>query len=107
MIKSMRIRTAEWLEKVLYESKYIFFDRWSFVHLFSGLLLAHVLILYNIIRFNNNYELMLISAILLFAWELFEQLAPREYFRLETTVDVIWDILIGMAGVILYTGIIN
>ena len=107
MIKSVRIRTAEWLEKVLYESNYIFIDRWSFVHFFSGLLLAYFLTSYKYIAFSNNYELMLISAILLSAWELFEQLAPREYFRLETTADVIWDILIGMAGVILYIGIIN
>ena len=102
MKKSIRVKIADWLGKVLYESRYIFLDRWSFVHFFSGLLLAYFLTLYKHILFNNTYELILASVILLVWWELFEQVAPRRYFRLEKIVDVIWDVFIGMAGVILY-----
>jgi hypothetical protein len=67
-----------------------YIDTWSIVHLLSGFLLAG-----GFYGFNRNFtEALLLSILLLLLWELFEW----KMGIIEPSVNVIMDILIGMAG---------
>ena len=68
----------------IYASKYLFVDYWTFVHLSSGLLLG---------LFIKKWYY---AFALLLSWEVFENSVGL--WCCETTIDIIWDLIIGMTG---------
>lgn len=91
--KLVGTRIVKWLRKPYIDKKYIFLDRYSWLHLFSGIVLGIIfLILYPL-----KYSLVVVFGLLL-AWELFEILTADIIFRKESTIDIIWDLIIGMLG---------
>jgi hypothetical protein len=88
------IENTDWLYVKIYESPLIFFDLWSFVHVWSGIVLIALIIISNV----KHKWVILFSILTLY--EVFEILIVyfTSVFRVETIKDQITDIVIGMAG---------
>ena len=69
----------------IFESKYVYLDVWSIVHFITGYLLWSV--------FNLEAAIVFILIVL---YEIIEPALP--FFRPETKVDAIWDVIIRMIG---------
>ncbi len=96
ILKFIRTNT-DWLYVVIYQNKLFFFDYWTFVHFFSGLILP-------VILFNLRIQkVFLVSIILLILYEILEIsliFLAFNIFRPETIKDQITDILVGIFGLI-------
>ena len=82
------------------DKSWIFLDRFSFSHLFFGFIVMIVLL-------QSSYPLaldLIIGFIVLVLWELFEVYAARSkkfYIRLDKLTNSMWDIIIGIFGMII------
>lgn len=86
-------RLQKWMAKTICHRKYFYLDKWSFVHFISGLILGFVFSHYIFV----DYAWLLVLVILI-AYEFFELAISGYLFRRESTLDKVWDIIIGMAG---------
>jgi len=86
-------RLQKWMAEPICHKKYFYLDKWSFVHFASGLILGLIFSHY----FSINRAWLLVLTILI-AYEFFELAISGYLFRRESTLDKIWDIIIGMAG---------
>ncbi len=86
-------RLQRWMAKTICHKKYFYLDKWSFVHFTSGLILGFVFSYYIFV----DHAWLLVLAILI-AYEFFELAISGYLFRRESTLDKIWDIIIGMTG---------
>lgn len=81
---------SEFLNIVLINNSFIFLNLWSVVHFFSGVILSLLV--------RNIY----IVFILLVLYEIFEFLFYGILFRPETKIDILWDLIIGLIGFIIF-----
>lgn len=94
MAKLIPINPLEtWLTKTLIETNFIYIDRWSMVHLFSGLVLGYLITVY--IRDKFAWILLFF---LLIGYEIFEKLTEGILFEPENYLDILWDLIIGTIG---------
>lgn len=86
---------TDWLYTKLYQNPIFFIDLWSFVHLWSGIVIFALIIYFN---FKRKYLTLFIS---LFSYEVFEitiRYLALNVFLPETIKDQFTDIFIGMIG---------
>jgi len=76
----------KFLNMTLIDNKFIFINYWSFIHLFTGGILALWI------------EKWYIMVGILVIYEIFEILLRNILFRKELGMDIIYDIIFGMAG---------
>jgi len=96
MLNEIRIFIANILNIVIIDNPYVFLDLWSFVHLFAGIGIMYLLLKRRIpIPFLFLFVFVVVFEIIEYAFytHLFTQL-----FIPEMTLNVIWDIIIGMLG---------
>lgn len=86
-----------WLNKPIYISKYVYLDRWSFVHLASGMLLGYYFNIY--IKVANAWLVVLLLSII---YEFFEYILWDVLFRKESFLNIWWDIKVNMIGFGIY-----
>jgi hypothetical protein len=84
---------VKWLRKPYIDNKFIFLDRYSWMHLFSGMTLGYIFIF-----FYSLFYSLLFTFLLLLSWEIFEMITADILFRKESFIDMIWDLIIGMLG---------
>lgn len=80
------------LNYTLIDNSFIFINLWSFIHLLSGFLL------YKYIT-QNPYSLL----ILIIVYEFIEFALWGVMFKPETPIDIIWDIIMGIIGILIAT----
>jgi len=86
---------TDWLYTMIYENRFFFFDYWSLVHLWSGLI---IFILLAAIKLKRKW---LILFVLLLLYELAEiafLYIALDIFKPETFKDQITDIVVGLIG---------
>ncbi len=83
----------EILDFALLDTKFVFVDLWSLVHLISGLLLGMILI-----RVTRAAYALACAVALILAYEVAELALNDVVFLPETPVDLLWDMIIGFAG---------
>ncbi len=91
-------RNTEWLYFKIYQNNFFFFDYWTFLHFFSGLMLPMILFK---IRFKKIF---LISFFFLVIYEIVEITLiylAFHIFKPETIKDQITDIIVGSLGMLL------
>lgn len=87
-----------WLNKTIFVNKYVYLDRWSFVHLASGAGLGYLIDKY----FNSfQYPFLLILGLLI-GYEIFEFIFWDVLFRRESFKNIWWDVKVGMIGYWIY-----
>jgi hypothetical protein len=94
---------TNWLYSKIYQNDYLFFDLWSIVHFWSGLVLYLTLG-----AFRFRYPFMVLFGIL-FLYELAEILFiyfAFHLFRPETIKDQVTDMLAGLLGGLLFAGLL-
>jgi len=79
---------SEFLNKEIFKTKFITFDFWMLVHLFTGGLLA---LFFDLNEWNKVLALLI-------AYEVFEVALWGVAFRPEEYYNIFWDIVIGMLG---------
>ncbi|MCU0642578.1 MAG: hypothetical protein MUF61_03330, partial [archaeon] len=97
-VLAIRDAIANFLNIVLFENSFIFFNLWSIVHLVLGFFVMLFLIKKFRMSFRNSFS---VFFILLILWEIFEFAFYSQsdaVFRAETRLDVLWDIIQGMIG---------
>lgn len=76
---------ADWFNVPVVDKPYIYLNRWSAVHLGSGVLIA---------KYVDWKKALGVFV----AWEIFELMFQGVAFKKETKTDIAWDIIMGMAG---------
>jgi hypothetical protein len=99
-MEMLRKKIAKWLGKKIYENSYIFVDRWTIIHIISGFLIMRAIDTFQISVLNLAPFMTLF--VLLSAYEVFEVIAPKEWFRKEKFKDMMSDIVFGMLGGVIY-----
>ncbi len=126
MINSIRIWIAELLHTVIYETDYFFVDYWSLIHFIAGFLMMFLIIkFFN--KMKDSSKFVLLFAFVVF-WEIFELTSAggsiyllyglldgvgplgvkfleivSSWIVLESWLDIIYDLIIGMfAGGLYY-----
>ncbi len=89
-------RLQQWMSKPVHHSKFFYLDKWTFVHLASGLVLGFLFARY----YRVDYA-WVIALSLLLLYELFERAISNWLFRRELLIDKIWDLIIGMLGFVI------
>ena len=96
MINGIRLAIADFLQTNIINNHIIFLDLWSIVHIILSMFIMILLI-----KMKKKSPFTILIAILLI-WELFEftnyQILKTSLFAKEKTLDVIWDIIVGMGG---------
>ncbi len=83
----------DYLSQSLIDTKYVYFDHWSGLHLLSGLLLGVLFA-----KYYRHTHAWLMALTLLMTWEMFELSTDWIFFAPETLLDKTWDIIVGMTG---------
>lgn len=87
-----------WLNKPIYINKYVYLDRWSFVHLVSGIGLGYII--------NNYFSFLKYPfwwvLLILVAYEMFEIHFWGVFFRKESFKNIYWDVKVGLIGYWIY-----
>jgi|SRR3989338_11060078 len=82
----------------LYATNLIYIDFWTFLHFFLAIILMLLINYYT----KKNSRKIIIFSIIIIGWELFEYLinsiVKLPFIPPETTLDVIWDFIIGTVG---------
>lgn len=96
---TVRIGIAEFLQIVLFQNEFIYFDLWAIMHFFVGMILIWIFIrLFKMKGLKKFFWLFLTLAL----WEVFEfvmyGVIKSPLFRPEILNDVATDIVIGMIG---------
>ncbi len=86
-------RLETWLNKKIYESKYVYLDNWSYVHAGSGFLLGWILTNY----FNVAHPFLTVLGLLV-AYEIFEMVLWDKWFKRESLKNIYYDIKLGILG---------
>lgn len=94
MINEVRIKIAEFLGTPLVEKSYFFMDYWTFIHLFSGILLMGLI--FKFFKEHNRRKKFIILFIAISFWETFEILSS--WVIPEKKIDIIYDFIIVMLG---------
>lgn len=98
-LEVLRLSISDFLNIVLVQNSFIFVNLWSLVHFTSGFIVMYLLIgRFNLVKSSSTVLLFLG---LLVVYELFEFLIYSNssvIFRKESSIDVIWDLIIGLAG---------
>ncbi len=95
---------TQWLYTRLYDTKFLYIDLWSFVHLWSGMVVFLLLLAFGVKR----YWLWLL--LLLIFYEVVEQgivIIGFRIFYIEKIVDVINDIIVGFSSAVLINFLIK
>ena len=87
-----------WLNRKIYVNKYVYLDRWSFVHLGSGMGLGYLLNRYFPFLQYPFFWVLLI----LITYEVFEVMNWGRLFRKESFKNMWWDVKIGLIGYWVY-----
>lgn len=103
MINELRIRLAEFLGTTLIGTGYFYFDFWTLIHIFSGFLVMSLIFKF-LNRLGNTSKFILLF-IFVFFWEIFELSAS--WIKLELSIDIIFDLIMGMFGGWIYYYIKN
>ena len=92
------IAQTNWLDFILFQNNWFFFDLWSIVHIWGGI------VIFLLLKSQSVKRPFLILFILLTLYEIFEILIlyfPFHFFLPETFQDKLSDIITGMLGGIL------
>ena len=87
---------AEFLKIPLVKAKYFLFDYWTFIHIFSGGLIAWV---FSLIP-NQTFQQYswLVAMFVIVGYEIVEIIGRGKAFGFETRVNIVWDIIFTFAG---------
>jgi hypothetical protein len=89
---------AEFLGTIIFENSWVYLDLWSFIHLISGILITFW-ILNSVVKEKNDYiSAFIVLVSLLLAYEFFEVFFYFSFFAYETSLNIVWDIFIGLIG---------
>jgi len=100
-LNSLRIKIAGFLNLPPIKTKFFFFNFWGIVHFFSGAILMFFIDKLNI---NIIFKFIILIVLLVF-YEIFEfgfYSKSNLIFRREPIIDIIWDIIYGISGSIVY-----
>ncbi len=86
-------KLQRWMGRPIYNKKYFYLDKWSFVHFVFGLIFGFIFSRY----FPIDYAWLIVLGILI-VYEFFEVAISKYLYGKELILNKIWDILIGMAG---------
>ncbi len=94
MINELRLKVTGFLGIPLVETNYFYVDSWTFIHLISGFLgLLLIFKLFKKIKITSKFFLLFVF---IFFWEIFE--LSISWIKLETSIDIIYDLITGMLG---------
>ena len=99
---TLRLRTANLLNNVVIDTKYIFISLWSIVHFLAGGLIFCILDNFTKLKTRNKFILLFLILLLYETIEYFLYNNLTRLFIVETTRDLIWDVIIGLLGGIVY-----
>lgn len=85
-----------WLIEEVYSNSWIFIDRWSYVHFLSGTIVG-----FFVSRYVKGVKFYSLAFVILFLWEIWENLSGQRFFGTEPFVDIFWDMVVGMLGAII------
>jgi len=94
MLNELRIEMADFLGSTIIKSDYFFVDYWTFVHLFSGVLIMSFI--FRFFKDINSHEKFLLLFFLVAVWEVFERNSPL--IKEEAPLDIIYDLIVGVFG---------
>lgn len=94
MLNEIRIKIAEFLGTPLVEKSYFYFDSWTLIHIFSGFIV--MLFIFKFFRWNKNSPKLALLFFFLVFWEIFE--LSSSWIKLESSIDIIYDLIMGMFG---------
>ncbi len=100
-LKSFMRVAADFLNIPLIDNSYIFWDYYSLIHFISGFIV--MFFVYKSLKKHNLRFFVLF--LLLGLWEVFELAViatGSQLFRVDSTLNTIWDVIIGMLGGYLY-----
>lgn len=86
----------DFLGTVIVDQPYVFFDGWSFMHCTSGIIIGLLLA-----KYYRGTRAWLIALALLVGYEMIEPFLVGILFVSETPKDIIYDVIVGMAGFLL------
>jgi len=92
VIPTFMLQIADFLNIIIFQNSFIFFNLWSFVHL-----VIPFLIMYYFLKDNQLHYLFF----LLVLYELFEMsiiFFGLNLFRAELPIDIVFDLIVGMVG---------
>lgn len=96
MLEEIRILIVNFLNIIIISNPYIFLNFWSFIHLMVG-----VGIMYLFLNRKIPTPFLFLFMILV-GWEVIEYAFYTSWFThlflVETTLDSLWDVIIGMLG---------
>ena len=85
-----------WLNKPYIKIDGLMIDRWSWVHLITGITIG-LIVAWKWPQ-ATNWKAHVMIFLLMIMWEIFEFTAGEILFKVETLTDKTWDLIIGMAG---------
>ena len=90
---------AEWFRVVYVDTKYFYLDRYSILHLTSGIIIGIILTKVYPPKDSKYAKYSAIIALCIFIlYELFEILTKNILFVGEPLIDRVWDVTISMMG---------
>ncbi len=103
-LKSFMLAAADFLNIPLIDNSYIFWDSYSLIHFFLGFI-----VMFFIYKYPKKHNLrFFVLFLLLGLWEVFELViiaTGSQLFRVDSTLNTLWDVIIGMLGGYLYWSI--
>jgi len=102
MVSELQVKIADFLNINFVSTKFLIVNLWHVIHFISG-----GIVMFLILKFSKKSGIkkkFLMLLILLALYEMFELafiLSGSDFFRGETSLDVFWDIFLGLLGGIL------
>ena len=97
MINGIRLAIAEFLNTIILDNKFIFFNIWHLVHFSSG-----IIIMFFLFKFYKKTKIkLLVLGLLLILYEIFEwstRIGGLKLFMVESKLDILLDLIIGFFG---------
>lgn len=100
-LNEARLALADFLNIPLINNNYILLDYYSLIHLISGFTIMFLVYKY----FKRHNLRFFVLFLLLGLWEVFELVVTATgstFFRVDSKLNTIWDLMIGMLGGYLY-----
>ncbi|PIR94557.1 hypothetical protein COT97_00770 [Candidatus Falkowbacteria bacterium CG10_big_fil_rev_8_21_14_0_10_39_11] len=85
-----------WLNKPYIRIDGLLIDRWSWVHLITGIVIGLIVIWK--LKKVSPWKAHPMVFLILILWEIFERVMGNVLFKVETMTDKTWDMIIGFGG---------
>lgn len=93
-LNNIRIFIGDFLGTPLIEKKYLFIDYWTFIHIFAGILL--MILIFRFFKQIKTTQKFILLFFIIGLWEVFELFSS--WIMFESSIDIFYDLVIGMAG---------